>query len=596
MNGRRPALHLEGDPQGQFPHKGGPQPNLTRSAEGSAGSKILTRERLLAARERARADGRSVVQCHGCFDIVHPGHLRHLRQAKAQGDILLVTITGDSMISKGTGRPLIPQELRAENLAALDCVDWVFIEPRPTALELLEEVRPDVYVKGREYELNNDPRFVAERNAVSRHGGRVVFSSGDVVFSSTALIAALEHSVDPYHARLRALLNTAELEGEELSRLIGRFRGRRVVVVGEVIIDTYVLCDRPDVAGESPIMTLRPIERRSYDGGAAVIARHLAALGANPVLVTALDRSDEADGLRQRLLADGVELHSVAADRPTPEKQRFLVGAQKVMKLDLVQRMEADAAKQQELLGLATEVLGHPSSIGGGADACVVADFGMGMLSQGLLGALCPVLRERCGVLCGDVSGKRSHLGAMQGFDLLCPSESELRDTFRQYDESLNAVAYRLLAQTRSRGAIVTLGPEGLIALDRLPGFDDQHGQWGAKLHAEHVPALSAHAVDPLGCGDALVAAATLSLASGGTLLASSFLGAVAAAVQVQRLGNTVVSASDLRQGVARLHSAHLAYAPGEVIQSRTPARVLAPAPDHAWLAAPEPAGRGYAQ
>lgn len=572
----RPPLHLVGDgPDGAAVPTSrvrGDQPALHVAATPvPAASKILTHEQLLARRAAARAADQRIVHCHGCFDIVHPGHLRHLRHAKAQGDILLVTITGDQMISKGTGRPLIPQELRAENLAALDCVDWVYIEPRPTAVELLSEVQPDIYVKGREYELNNDPRFTAERDAVVRHGGRVVFSSGDVVFSSTALIGALEQSVDPYHARLRTLLQRAELDGESLSRLIGQFRGKRVLVVGEVILDTYVLCDRPDVAGESPIMTLRPVERRTYDGGAAIIARHLAAMGALPVLVTALNRSDDADALRQRLLADGVELRCIESDRPIPEKQRFLVGQQKVMKLDLVQRIEPDAAKQDELVGLVADTLTERGAYG--ADATIIADFGLGLLSRSLLHALCPAVRAKSGIVAGDVSGRRSHLSAMSGMDLLCPSESELRDAYRMYDEGLNAVAYRLMAETRSRHAIVTMGPEGLIAFDRLPAFADGRAEWGAKVSAEHVPALSGVAIDPLGCGDAMIAAATLALTADASLVAAGFLGAVSAATQVQRLGNTVISATDLRHGVSRLHTAHLAYAPADVVRSRSPAR-----------------------
>ncbi|HRJ50357.1 MAG TPA: adenylyltransferase/cytidyltransferase family protein [Phycisphaerales bacterium] len=235
-------------------------------------SKILDLEGLVEARRAARASGRRVVQCHGCFDIVHPGHIRHLRQAKAMGDVLLVSITGDSWIGKGAGRPLIPEELRAENLAAIDFVDWVHVDPHASAVELLERVAPDVYVKGKEYEHNRDPRFAAERDAVERGGGRVVFSSGDIVFSSTALIAAMEQSVDPFHKRLATLSESPELSANELGALMSRFRGRRVVVVGEVILDTYVLCDRPEVAGESPVMTLRPIAggttagRRSWRG------------------------------------------------------------------------------------------------------------------------------------------------------------------------------------------------------------------------------------------------------------------------------------------------------------------------------------------
>ena len=558
-NGRKPPLHLVAI---QPEVTGSGSSELINQADLSvpAAAKVLSHAQLLEKRFAARGAGRRVVQCHGCFDIVHPGHLRHLRHARAQGEVLLVSITGDSMIDKGTGRPLIPQELRAENLAALDCVDWVYIEARPTAAELLEEVRPDVYVKGREYENNNDPRFKQEQETVLRHGGRIVFSSGDVVFSSTALIAALEQSADPYHARLRTLLGHEELAGEELSRLVSSFKGKRVLVLGEVILDTYVLCDRPDVAGESPILTLRPVERRTYDGGGAIIARHLAAMGASPTLVTALDASEESRALVQRLGAEGVEVKSVLTERPLPEKQRFLVGAQKMMKLDLVERIEPDAAKQEELVALVGETLGNQVW-----DAAIVADFGLGLMSQSVLRRVCPMVRRGARIVSGDVSSKRSNLMAMMDMDLLCPSESELRETYREFDESLPTIVYRLLNVTRAKHAIVTMGPEGLVAFDRLPGFDSSAGEWGSKVKQEHVPALAAAAVDSLGCGDALLAAATLALASGGSLLAASFLGAAAAGAQVRRLGNTVVTSADLRQAVARLHSAHLAYAPNEV-------------------------------
>src|ERR1700683_3774866 len=142
----------------------------------------------MATRLEARAAGKTVVHCHGCFDIVHPGHIMHLQYARSLGDVLVVSVSADSHVNKGVNRPLIPDDLRAASLAALECVDWVYVCPNPTAVELLERLRPDVYVKGKEYETNFDPRFVAERQAVERNGGRVVFSSGDVIYSSTALI------------------------------------------------------------------------------------------------------------------------------------------------------------------------------------------------------------------------------------------------------------------------------------------------------------------------------------------------------------------------------------------------------------------------
>src|SRR3954462_4963837 len=164
--------------------KRGPQESWPRMppAAAVASSKILSLTDLLRLRDTARARGRTVVHCHGCFDIVHPGHIQHLQFASSLGDILIVSVSGDSHVNKGVDRPLIPDDLRASSVAALECVDWVYVNQDPTAAQLLELLRPDVYVKGREYEKNMDPRFLAEREAVTRHGGRVVFSSGEVVY------------------------------------------------------------------------------------------------------------------------------------------------------------------------------------------------------------------------------------------------------------------------------------------------------------------------------------------------------------------------------------------------------------------------------
>lgn len=535
-----------------------PTPSQT-SADASA-AKILSLDSLMAARESARSAGRKLVQCHGCFDIVHPGHIRHLRQAKSLGHVLLVTLTGDDAINKGTGRPLIPEELRAESLAALDFVDWVYIESRPTALELLSEVQPDVYVKGREYEFNEDPRFKSERAAVEKHGGRVVFSSGDVVFSSTALIAAMEQSVDPFHHRLTSLVQDERLAGPTLHGLIASMRGRRVVVAGETILDTYIFCDRPDVAGESPILTLRPLQRKGYDAGAAILARHAAALGAKPVLVTVLPDTQEAHDFEQRMAAEGVEVRAVRNTARIPEKQRYLVGQQKVMKVDLIEPYALDAQQQDQFIALAREA----SAENGGVDVGIITDFGLGLYSPLLVAKLCDAMRPRTRVLVGDVSGRRSSLRAFRRMDLLSPSESELRDAMQVHGDGLPAVVWRMLEETWSNASLVTLGADGLIAFDRL-AQQESSAQWTTRLRAEHIPALCPVAVDPLGCGDSLLTVAALGLASGGSMLASAFLGACAAATQVQRLGNIPISATDLRHQIVRVHSAHLTFAPSDL-------------------------------
>src|SRR4051794_31592958 len=93
--------------------------------------KIVSLEQLLELRASAAASGKTVVHCHGCFDIVHPGHIHHLQYAKSLGELLVVSVSADTHVNKGVDRPLIPDELRAKSLAALECVDAVYLNPRP---------------------------------------------------------------------------------------------------------------------------------------------------------------------------------------------------------------------------------------------------------------------------------------------------------------------------------------------------------------------------------------------------------------------------------------------------------------------------------
>jgi len=247
--------------------------------------KILSLETLLTHRKAARQAGKTVVQCHGCFDIVHPGHIRYLQFAKQQGDLLVVSITGDPHVGKGEGRPYVPQELRAENLAALEFVDYVYVNPVPTAVELLVALQPDIYIKGREYERNQHVGFLKERHTVEGYGGRVIFSSGDVVYSSSHIIDNYAQRLDLEQEKLGLFCQRYDITRQSLGRLLDAMLDRPYVVVGDVIIDRYQYCDAADISSDAPVMSLVPLETKDYLGGAAIIARHLAELGAKPTLI-----------------------------------------------------------------------------------------------------------------------------------------------------------------------------------------------------------------------------------------------------------------------------------------------------------------------
>jgi rfaE bifunctional protein kinase chain/domain/rfaE bifunctional protein nucleotidyltransferase chain/domain len=500
--------------------------------------KILSHDALLALRQRARERGLTLVHCHGCFDIVHPGHIQHLQFARSMGDLLVVSVSADPHVNKGVDRPLIPDQLRAQSLAALECVDAVYVNPNPTAVELLESLQPDVYVKGREYEQNCDPRFVAEKDTVVRHGGRVVFSSGDVVYSSTALIGTLERPERFYDEKVVRLRDQYNLSTGSIQSLLHRARGRRVVVIGDYILDRYHFCDATGVAGEGPMLSLRPMQEHDYDGGAGVIALHLAAMGAQPTLISALADDEISAQITMRLEAAGVDVQCYCGRQQVVLKHRYLVDHTKLFKVDDGSATPADS----QLEGLiAAKII----AAGEGADAVIIADFGYGMISAGLLDRILPELRKRVPVIAADVSGPRSHLLNFKDVDLLCPTEREIREAQHDFASGLGAIVWQLLASTRARQAIITMGKQGLVT------FDGSQRPLPARLKSEYLPALCPHAIDPLGCGDALLAAATLVLAAGGSLQAAAFVGSVAAAAEAQEIGNHPVTAERI---LAQLH------------------------------------------
>lgn len=517
--------------------------------------KIVQLEELTAALEAARTSGKSIVQCHGCFDIVHPGHVRYLEFARQQGDILVVTLTGDSEISKGDQRPYIPQELRAENLAALMFVDYVHIDPHPTAEQILSRIRPDVYVKGREYERSVDPDFLAEKSVVEGYGGRIIFSSGEIVFSSTDLIGRFSQCDQPQSDRLPLITSRHDITPVTVEALLSRFRDLRVVVVGDVVYDKYVFCDALGVATESPMLSLVQREERTYVGGAAIVARHIAALGASAFLLSAGGTGQRTAMVRDVLEAEGVESHLIEARPAIVEKTRFVADESKLFKVDCGQRLPLDSVAERE----AARILEEQTRT---ADAVIFCDFGYGMITGSLLGRVLPTVRHNVGILAADVSGKAATMPNFRFVDLLCPTERELRTMLNDFNTGLSMAAWQLLDRTQARHLFVTLEKHGMVVFDR-PSQDRQSPQWSGRLQSEHLPSFAGYAVDRLGCGDALLAGATLSLAAGGSLMHAAYVGNAVAALEIAMLGNQPVDADRLREWFrSRPELAHKAEVP----------------------------------
>ncbi len=150
---------------------------------------VLTRDELVKQVASARAAGARIVFANGCFDVLHVGHIRYLAGARALGDVLVVGINSDEQVAlqKGEGRPMLPENERAEIVAALESVTFVTIFEEPTVEQLLLLLKPDVHAKGTDYTVDTVP----ERDVVRSYGGQVAIVGDPKDHSTSEIIARL---------------------------------------------------------------------------------------------------------------------------------------------------------------------------------------------------------------------------------------------------------------------------------------------------------------------------------------------------------------------------------------------------------------------
>ncbi len=493
--------------------------------------------------KQARTKHRAIVLCHGCFDIVHPGHLRYLQFAKSQGDLLVVSLTGDDAIEKSDGtRPYIPQELRAENLAAFEFVDHVVIVDGPTAEPVIQALQPNVYIKGKEYEQSSDPRFLAEKQLIESYNGRVIYCSGEVVFSSTDLLNRFGQTLETggvnNNQRLATWSKRWGVQQPFLSRLLRQgFANKRVAVIGDAICDHYVFCDPAHVASEAPVLSVRPLEESTYLGGAAIVAAHLQAMGANPHLITSIGWDQASRDLIDRLNHRHIPHTTFPIRRQLPIKRRYLVETQKLLKVDQATPQPLDTNTEKKLLACLADLRDR-------LDAVIFTDFGCGTVTASLLEQAIPMLRPHVNTIVGDISGPQLSLLACREIDLLTPSERELRSVVGDFEQSLPTVAIALMKKLRLANLAVTMGHHGCVLFRPR---EDQPDRWfNARLRSQYLPRFAPHAADPMGAGDAFLAAATLALASDATLEQAGFVASAAAAIAVSKIGNHPISVDQL--------------------------------------------------
>src|SRR6266480_959709 len=291
-------------------------------------NKIKRLKDLANTLEKLRGAGKKIVHCHGVFDLLHIGHIKHLEAARKLGDVLVVTLTPDRFVNKGPHRPAFPEKLRAEALASLACVDFVAINEWPTAVETIGTLKPDLYVKGVVREAGQRDHSDAirqEEDAIQSVGGRLVLTDEET-FSASTLI---NRFMDVFTPATKDFLEQfrRRYTPEQIVGYLQAIRKLKVLVVGETIIDEYQFCSVMGKSGKEPVLAALHQRTEQYAGGVLAIANHVSNFCDEVGLLSAVGQISSREDFIQSNLNKNVTAHFVQVpDAPTILKRRFLVG------------------------------------------------------------------------------------------------------------------------------------------------------------------------------------------------------------------------------------------------------------------------------
>lgn len=499
--------------------------------------KIQPLDELARILEGHKAEGRRIVLCHGVFDLLHIGHIRYFRQAREQGDILVVTLTPDAFVDKGPFRPAFPERLRQEAVASLDVVDYVALNQWPTAEELLTLLTPDVYVKGKEFEtIKDDPTGkMAREAAVAKALGIRVAFAGDIVFSSSQLInehlSNLPCELDEFMKVFRSRHSLAEIE--DLLEAMGQLK---VLVLGDAIIDEYQYCIALGKSSKDPVLAVKSISSEQFAGGALAVANHAAQFAGEVHLATFIGDKDHTEEFLRGSMDTAVSQHFFVRPGSVTTLKRRFVEEYTLNKLFEVYHHDNGSSPEAEhkFLAWLDEYLE-------GFDLVVAGDFGHGTITPATLERL-EKSRVYLAVNTQSNAGNRGYhtISRYKRLDCAFLNESEIRLDRRDETSDLRGLMNTVFDELRAGLLVVTRGRFGCLA--RSPqGFVS-------------MPAFARSTVDRVGAGDAFLSVASLAAKLKAPAELVGFVGNCAGALSVGVVGNrSSIDAMALRKFITAL-------------------------------------------
>jgi len=487
--------------------------------------KVISLNEIYEVIEEEKKSGKKIVQCHGVFDLLHPGHIRHFQEAKKQGNLLIVSITPDKYVNKGPGRPIFNEQLRLECLASLDLVDYVVLNDSSDAVSCISKVRPDVYVKGKEYakhEKDVTGKISDETREVEKFNGKVYYTN-DIVFSSSTLINKF---FDPLPIGLQQVIKKIKekYSCDEIIQKIEDFSKLKVLVIGDAIIDEYQYVEPLGQSGKGLHMVAKNIDCEVFLGGSLIVANHLAEFSDNVTILTAIGNNCSRRDFINSTLNSSIKKNFFLSNKDTTltKKRYVLKDGNSISKLFETYSSNENILDDSESEKV-TDFLNKRSDE---YDLIVVCDFGNGFINPNLT----EVISNQLTFLALNTQSNSGNRGFnvvthYKKADYISLNEPEARLAAQDRKSDIKVIAENLKQKLGSNSISITRGVEGVLCLDK-------------EGTSSTIPALNSSSIDRVGAGDSFLAISALSLAKTKDLTLSAFLGSIAAALDIQIVGN----------------------------------------------------------
>jgi rfaE bifunctional protein kinase chain/domain len=470
-----------------------------------------------------------VVFVSGNFNIIHPGHLRLLRFAKECGDCLVAGILDNNVPGS-----FIDEKLRLEGLQAIAWVDYAFIlHESPVAF--IEKLKPAFVVKGKEHEERENP----EKDVLNQYGGKLLFGSGEISFSSIGLmktewkelsVSSIKKPADYPHRH--------QFSFGELIEISDRMKGLKVCVLGDTIVDEYITCDALGMSQEDPTIVVTPVAWEKFIGGAGIVALHARGLGADVQFFSVTGKDEIAKYAKTKLESLGVNTHLFQDEsRPTTLKQRFRARQKTLLRVSHLRQHSISVEIRERFYKEISDILA-------GIDLVIFSDFNYGCLPQTLVDQVASICEQK-GIMMVADSQSSSQVGDVSRFKkmtLVTPTEREARFAVHDFESGLVVLAEKLKKKSVANNVIITLGEEGVL----IHAETEKESDW----LTDRLPAFNTAPKDASGAGDSFLTCTSMAMAVGADIWKSAYLGSLAAACQVGHIGNIPLTPKDIKSEI----------------------------------------------